>query len=63
MGRYKKLMVDGKFMELILMDQVAGAFELPEKFKRFVGLKVIEMPRATNREAAEHLRDKWGISI
>jgi len=62
-NRYLKFIVDGKQLRIILMDEVDGEWVLPGKYRKFLNLNGIEMPPASNREAAEYLREKWGIDI
>jgi hypothetical protein len=61
-NRYSQLIVDGKMVKLIIMDEVGGEFILPKKYQDpLFELKGIEILPMSNNEAAEYLHNKWGM--
>lgn len=59
--RYRKLIVDGKIMKVIIMIPAEKGFILPEQYHRLIGKKGVEIVPASNDEAAEYLHKKWPI--
>lgn len=63
-SRYKWLVVDGKRLTLIIMDEGRDrygrtVFHLPKDFQRYTDLAGIEMPDADYNEVAVYLQNKW----